>query len=172
MTVQDRIKCASARRCRLWMAEVIRRQWGKRLDGLAYDVELYVDGEAYMYHRLCDIRESWYVIGSSEVVKAITKQKARSGARSLSEMTYYEGYSEEVQTNLAACQLFPFVTSPAWRNETTRRVARAIYADRDWESLPILRDALIDAGCEDQAVLRHCDATMHGRGCFVLEGLR
>jgi hypothetical protein len=39
---------------------------------------------------------------------------------------------------------------------TIQRIAAAIYERRTWEDMPVLHDALIEAGCESEAVLEHC----------------
>jgi hypothetical protein len=43
-----------------------------------------------------------------------------------------------------------------WNNETVRRLARHIRATGESDQLPILADALEDAGCTDVALLTHC----------------
>ena len=43
-----------------------------------------------------------------------------------------------------------------WNNETVRRLARHIRETPDTHLLPILADALEDAGCSDEALLSHC----------------
>jgi hypothetical protein len=43
-----------------------------------------------------------------------------------------------------------------WDGGAVGNLARHIYAGRDWAALPILADALEDAGCEDEDVLMHC----------------
>ena len=48
------------------------------------------------------------------------------------------------------------VMDPRWRTSDTLGVARAIYEDRAFERLPILADALMDAGCDDDYILSHC----------------
>lgn len=63
--------------------------------------------------------------------------------------------------------------SPIWRtwNEgAARKLARVIHADRSFDQLPILGDALEEAGCDDEAILAHCrESGVHVRGCWVLE---
>ena len=47
---------------------------------------------------------------------------------------------------------------------------RAIYEDRAFDRLPILADALQDAGCENDDVLTHCRGPgPHVRGCWVMD---
>lgn len=60
---------------------------------------------------------------------------------------------------------------PRWRTRDAVNLAVSAYADRSFERLPILADALQDAGCETPAILDHCrDATRsHVRGCWVLD---
>ena len=49
-------------------------------------------------------------------------------------------------------------------------VAAAIYADRAFDRLPILADALEDGGCTDEAMLSHCrEPGSHVRGCWVVD---
>jgi hypothetical protein len=45
---------------------------------------------------------------------------------------------------------------PRWRTADVVALARGIAADRAWDRLPLLADALMDAGCDDEAILAHC----------------
>ncbi len=65
----------------------------------------------------------------------------------------------------------PVVFDPAWRTDTAVALARTMYDSREFGAMPILADALQDAGCEDEQVLNHCrDATApHVRGCWVVD---
>jgi hypothetical protein len=66
---------------------------------------------------------------------------------------------------------------PAWRTGTVVELARGIDADRAFDRLPILADALLDADCDEEQVLRHLRGTErwakepapHVRGCWVVE---
>jgi hypothetical protein len=60
--------------------------------------------------------------------------------------------------------------SANWRTDTVLVLARLIYEERDFGAMPILADALQDAGCEDQELLAHCrEPGAHVRGCWVLD---
>jgi hypothetical protein len=49
-------------------------------------------------------------------------------------------------------------------------LAESIYADRAFDRLPILADALEEAGFTEPDVLNHCrDGAEHARGCWVLD---
>ena len=57
-----------------------------------------------------------------------------------------------------------------WNDRTVQRVAQAIYDERDFDRLPILGDALEDAGCDDEEILRHCRGPeTHSRGCWCVD---
>jgi hypothetical protein len=58
----------------------------------------------------------------------------------------------------------------AWRDGTVPKVAETIYQERAFDRLPILGDALEDAGCAKEDVLRHCrEPGEHVRGCWVVD---
>jgi hypothetical protein len=57
-----------------------------------------------------------------------------------------------------------------WRTSAVRALAQGIYAERAFDQLPILADALQDAGCEDGEMLGHCRAPgPHVRGCWLVD---
>jgi hypothetical protein len=59
---------------------------------------------------------------------------------------------------------------PRWRTSDVVGLARAIYDDRAFERMPILADALMDAGCEHEEIIGHCrGAGPHVRGCWVVD---
>ncbi len=69
---------------------------------------------------------------------------------------------------------YPFrkvVADPAWLTSTVLTLAEGIYKEEAFDRMPILADALQDAGCGDEELLSHCrdTAVMHVRGCWVLD---
>jgi hypothetical protein len=57
-----------------------------------------------------------------------------------------------------------------WNDSTVVRLAQAIYDERRWGDMPILADALLDAGCDNEDILVHCrQQGKHTRGCWVLD---
>jgi hypothetical protein len=62
--------------------------------------------------------------------------------------------------------------APEWLTSTVLALARYAYDSGDFSAMPILADAMQDAGCGDTAILDHCraDAT-HVRGCWVLDAV-
>jgi hypothetical protein len=58
----------------------------------------------------------------------------------------------------------------AWNDGTVARLARAICADKDFERMPVLADALEEAGCTNRAVLDHCRGPgRHAPGCWAVD---
>jgi hypothetical protein len=64
----------------------------------------------------------------------------------------------------------PATLDPAWRTSTAVAIAQGIYDERAFDRLPILADALEDAGCDNNDILNHCrDTGPHARGCWVVD---
>ncbi|MFO0823473.1 MAG: hypothetical protein U0792_10210 [Gemmataceae bacterium] len=58
-----------------------------------------------------------------------------------------------------------------WRSDTALSLAKHIYEARDFAQMPILADALQDAGCDNTDILNHCrdPKQVHVRGCWVVD---
>ena len=88
-----------------------------------------------------------------------------------------EGAEGAVQANLLRCifgNLFHCgdidLAILGWNDATIPRIAEGIYAERAFARMPILHDALLDAGCADEALLSHCrNPEGHALGCWVLD---
>ena len=72
----------------------------------------------------------------------------------------------------------PFETNPpvinpewlAWDGGVVKNMADRIYNERDFAALPVLADALQDAGCDDERILSHLRGSgPHVRGCWCLD---
>src|SRR5207249_1467419 len=50
----------------------------------------------------------------------------------------------------------PVTIDPAWRTSTVLALARGICDEKGFDRMPILADALMDAGCDNDEVLDHC----------------
>ncbi|VTU02814.1 Uncharacterized protein (Fragment) OS=uncultured bacterium PE=4 SV=1 [Gemmataceae bacterium] len=59
---------------------------------------------------------------------------------------------------------------PQWLTSDVLALARGIYDERAFDRMPILADALQDAGCDSADVLDHCRGPgPHVRGCWVVD---
>jgi hypothetical protein len=57
-----------------------------------------------------------------------------------------------------------------WNGRLVAKIAQAVYADRAFDRLSILADALEEAGCDNQDILAHCrSGGGHVRGCWVVD---
>ena len=65
----------------------------------------------------------------------------------------------------------PVAFDPAWRTDTAVSLAKGMYESRDFGAMPILADALQDAGCTSDDILTHCrdSHATHVRGCWVVD---
>jgi hypothetical protein len=64
----------------------------------------------------------------------------------------------------------PVILNPAWQTTNVTAIAQAIYDERVFERMPILGDALEDAGCDNADILNHCrQPGEHVRGCWVVD---
>jgi hypothetical protein len=58
----------------------------------------------------------------------------------------------------------------SWLTSTVVNLARQVYDSHDFSPMPILADALQDAGCDNPDVLEHCRGPgPHVRGCWVVD---
>ncbi|OWK41104.1 hypothetical protein [Fimbriiglobus ruber] len=64
----------------------------------------------------------------------------------------------------------PVSADPSWLTSTVLMLTRQMYNSRDFSSMPILADALQDAGCDHLDILAHCGGDgPHVRGCWVVD---
>jgi hypothetical protein len=64
----------------------------------------------------------------------------------------------------------PVSLHSAWQTANVLALAQAIYDDRAFDRMPILGDALEDAGCDNAEILNHCRQDgEHVRGCWVVD---
>jgi hypothetical protein len=105
------------------------------------------------------ITKMWHV---DKVAHAATVLAARSGI-SLFQCKWLR--------DVAGPTLFrPVTADPAWLTSTVVSLAQGIYDERAFERMPILADALEDAGCTSAEILDHCrQPGEHVRGCWVVD---
>jgi hypothetical protein len=110
---------------------------------------------------------------SSEFCLNTTWELASSGAGAAADHRLHE------RERLAHCALLrcifgnpfrPVAFDPRWRTADAVALARGIYDERAFDRLPLLADALMDAGCDREDVLSHCRGDRpHVRGCWVVD---
>jgi hypothetical protein len=104
----------------------------------------------------------------------IAEPRAREAAGQLAEAAL-----QTPESRVTACAVLrdifgnPFrapTFSPSCRTDTAVALACQMYESRDFSAMPILADALQDAGCDSADILDHCRAReAHVRGCWVVD---
>lgn len=74
-------------------------------------------------------------------------------------------------------EIFPFPDrpfDPAWQTAAVLELANGMYGARDFTAMPILADAIEEAGCSDADLLSHCRDLNgeHFRGCWLVDLVR
>jgi hypothetical protein len=58
----------------------------------------------------------------------------------------------------------------SWNNGVVVKLAQGIYDERAFHRLPLLADALEEAGCDNEEILSHCRSQSdHVRGCWLID---
>jgi hypothetical protein len=73
--------------------------------------------------------------------------------------------------DIASNPFRPVTFTSEWRTDAAVTLARQMYESRDFSAMPILADALQDAGCNNDDMLNHCRDInqVHVRGCWVVD---
>ena len=92
-------------------------------------------------------------------------------SQNLKDRTKHVGWPDgDIIRDLFGDPFRPVAFDLRWRTTDAIGLARAIYDDRAFDRLPILADALMDAGCDDEDILAHCRTDgPHVRGCWVVD---
>ncbi len=93
---------------------------------------------------------------------AFTSRRAKAGRRA--------AQCAVVRDIVGPLPFRPVSLDPAWLTSDVLALARGIYDDKAFDRMPILADALQDAGCDNDDVLTHCRGDgPHARGCWAVD---
>jgi hypothetical protein len=110
----------------------------------------------------------WHPASHYSAVRAVCALAAEGDRERVGEMEYAE--QADLLRDIFGNPFRPVNFSPEWRTDTALTLARQMYESRDFTAMPILADALQDAGCDSEDVLSHCRGTgPHVRGCWVVD---
>ncbi len=140
---------------------------------------------AYMEKRYSVVEAAIEAACSRSILDTDPKQYWASGAAAdcvlLSQIDYLQIFgrgrpwwhspgSIDVIKELFGDIIRPIQLDPMLRTGTVVALAKTIYEAGAFDRLPILVDALEDAGCDDVRILSHCrQARWHVRGCWALD---
>ena len=131
---------------------------------VTWDLEHTEDGQLQAAYAVCttvdDIQEA-----HTDTIKAA--EEAANAVRNASEEAYQADLVREIFGN----PFRPVAVDPAWRTFDVMALATGIYAEKAFDRMPILADALQDAGCDSDAILDHLrdPKAVHVRGCWALD---
>jgi hypothetical protein len=179
-------KAVSKRKLRLLACACCRPDW----DSLSEDcrrmlllAERFADGQARKGEMPIGLKHFWHMDRSTRVVFRIAYRHAslaslRSavqesrfvGVRDLEDWKTQDPTQAKLLREVFGNPFRPVNFRRTWRTPTATALATAIYDARAFERLPILADALEDAGCDEAALLEHCrSGGEHVRGCWALD---
>jgi hypothetical protein len=180
---------ASERKLRLFAVACCRRVWRQMTDGPSRRVvgvaERYADGSAGEAERLFSSKAAWAAwatpagAAAREAVEGDAWASASGASRYASWAARGVPRAEELHAHAElAHDIFgnifcPVTVYPAWRSwhgGLPVSMARRMYDSRDFADMPVLADALEEAGCQDPDILEHCrSGGEHVRGCWVVD---
>jgi hypothetical protein len=189
-------RTASPRKLRLFMVGVCRRGWDRygipAVRTMFETAEQYADGAA-VGAAVDDLRQRtesrWFWgIPVDPLLCPVGQERAAVGAfltaiaNGVSPHTADPASSEEwtrseqcararVLRGIVGNPWRPAELEREWLTSTVTLIAKQMYEAREFSAMPILADALQDAGCDNDAVLTHCRDTSatHVRGCWVVD---
>ncbi len=135
----------------------IRHQCGHYLRGVITSQELFNK----MIDILAGLKDSALRTLANTVGTAVYQEFCAEAAR----------YGRWLSLELIGSNPFrPVSFNPNWRTSTVVAIAKTTYDSRDFSPMPILADALEDAGCDHADILAHCRGDgPHVRGCWVVD---
>jgi hypothetical protein len=102
--------------------------------------------------------------------RATDSQSARTPGGGGSRRTEEARWQAMVFRDVFGNPFRPIAFSPQWRTGHTVGMASQMYEERDFGAMPILADALEEAGCVEAGILAHCrEPGVHVRGCWVVD---
>jgi hypothetical protein len=181
----------SARKWRLFACACARRVWHRLPDELAREAvevaERYADGRASWgalrgaatrtaRRKFADWRgeaaaTAAWAAAAPGTEAGLARRAALRAAQDRDEAERQRALLRDVFAN----PFRPVRVDPAWLawdNGCVARLAREVYEGRCFAELPVLADALEEAGCGDEFLLGHCrGGGEHARGCWAVDAL-
>jgi hypothetical protein len=146
-----------------------QRQWCS----LAVNAYIVVAAQSQTYERL--ITQQHKPKSKAKLAQFKAKEQARElewkNAINLREKSVEEVFCNSFR-DVAGNPFEPVEFEPLWRTDTVMALACGIHAEAAFDRMPILADAMEEAGCNYPTILHHCRTEQHHvRGCWVISEL-
>jgi hypothetical protein len=116
--------------------------------------------------------DRWLLIAATAAEPTITEEMVRVALQLVSPLDCGRDIRGDLLRDLFGNPFRPVRMAPRWRTPVVVSIARSIYEHRRYKDLPILADALEEAGCTEETILAHCRSSGHHvRGCWLLDSL-
>lgn len=135
----------------------------------SYTVLAAAAGTAWEFRSGADpLRHASEAIAWEGLTENRAPQRRQAKARFAEERKTQAAYLRDIIGN----PLRPVSLDRAWLTPSVTTVAQYVYEERAFDQLPILADALEEAGCTDQDTLTHLRGPgPHTRGCWPLDAI-
>jgi len=128
-------------------------------------------GAHYGLSRAKEVEQSleWYVKATHLVPHAAVVLTGRARTKAVRKK---ETFLLNVLRDVLGNPFRPTQVDPRWRTSDVLGICLKIQAEYSFGLMPILAEALQDAGCSDKAVVAHCmNDGLHIRGCWVIDSI-
>jgi hypothetical protein len=146
-----------------WAAEIAERVAGWAVEQAAQAAEVQLIGREPPLSRAVNEPPSW----RNQAVVCEQAVSIRRQTRADEQRAQSDLIREIVGNPFRSVRLRPYWLQ--WNDACILHLARAIHDGEEYCSLPILADALMDAGCDDAEMVEHCRSAQHVRGCWVID---
>lgn len=121
-------------------------------------------------------RDLQWAHDQADAVRYAASTEPQEAISCLSMLEGYESFIADVLRDLFG-PMGRIAFNPAWLSPTVTALAKSIYEEKQFDRMPILGDALEDAGCTEIIMLEHCRSGLgymgpwprHARGCWLLD---
>jgi hypothetical protein len=97
-------------------------------------------------------------------------QNAQSICSSVAKRSEFRAKQAELLREVFQHHFIPVNFDRRWLTSTVVDLATMIYEEAAYDRMPILADALMDAGCDNEEMIAHCQGPgPHLLGCWVLD---
>jgi hypothetical protein len=171
---------ASERKLRLWAVACCRRVWHlthERDQRVVELAEQFADSLVAAAEVAREVKASEKVVlpGNNFLGRryawAAAGRSIQRGVPLIASGPYHPAHLRMLLRDVFGNPFRPVAFSPEWRTDTAVTLARQMYEAREFGVMPILADALQDAGCDSEEILSHCrdPKQVHVRGCWVVD---